>query len=152
MADLELTSPAFDDGEPIPDEHGYEAANVNPPLSISGAPDGTESLALVMDDPDAVEPAGHIWDHWVVWNIPVGTDIPEGWDPASAGAAEGTNDFGETGYGGPAPPDREHTYRFTLYAVGTELDLPTAAGKDALETELKSKVLDETRLEGTYAP
>lgn len=149
---LELTSPAFDDGEPIPEQHGYETANVGPPLSISGVPDAAESLALVMDDPDAVDPAGMIWDHWVVWNVPTDVEIPAGWDPSEDGAVEGENDFGETGYGGPAPPDGEHTYEFTLYAVDTTLDLAEGATKDELERALEGHVVDEAELTGTYAP
>lgn len=152
MEDLTLSSPAFDDSEPIPEKHGYEADNVSPPLSVSGVPDDAESLALVVDDPDAMEPAGKIWDHWVVWNIPTDVEIPEGWNPSADGATEGKNDFDETGYGGPAPPDREHTYRFKLYALDTMLDLPASAGKDALEDAMEGHVRDEALLKGTYAP
>lgn len=152
MGDLTLSTPAFDDGDPIPEKYGYEVDNVNPPLVVSGVPDDAASLALVVDDPDAMEPAGKIWDHWVVWNIPPGVEIPEGWDPTTDGATEGRNDFDETGYGGPAPPDREHTYRFKLYALDTTLDLPTSAGKDALEDAMEGHILDEAQLEGTYAP
>jgi phospholipid-binding protein, PBP family len=93
---LHLQSSAFDDGAPIPERYGYTAANVNPPLAISGVPAGTASLALVVDDPDAVEPAGKVWDHWVIWNIdPSRQSIPEGWDGEDA--TEGRNDFGEVG-------------------------------------------------------
>ena len=75
---LRLTSPVFDDGEEIPGEYGYDAENVNPPLEIDDVPDDAESLVLVMDDPDAVEPAGRIWVHWLVLNIPPETStIPE---------------------------------------------------------------------------
>lgn len=152
MTGLELTSPAFDDGEPIPEQYGHETADVSPPLSVSGVPDAAESLALVMDDPDAVDPAGMIWDHWVVWNVPTDVEIPEGWDPADDGAVEGENDFGETGYGGPAPPDGEHTYVFTLYAVDTTLDLSEGATKEELERALEGHVVDEAELTGTFAP
>lgn len=152
MVNLTLSSSAFDDGEPIPEKHGYEADNVSPPLSVSGVPDDAESLALVMDDPDAMEPAGKIWDHWVVGNIPTDVEIPEGWDPTDDGAIEGKNDFDETGYGGPAPPDREHTYRFKLYALDTTLDLSAAAGKDTIEDRMEGHVLNEASLEGTYTP
>ncbi|MEF8787062.1 MAG: YbhB/YbcL family Raf kinase inhibitor-like protein, partial [Haloarculaceae archaeon] len=97
---LTLTSPAFEAGERIPEKYGYEAENVNPPLEIENVPDGTRSLALIMDDPDAVEPAGKVWDHWLIWNIPPEmTTIPEDWDPSDA--TEGTNDYDTVGYGGP---------------------------------------------------
>ncbi|MFB6086849.1 MAG: YbhB/YbcL family Raf kinase inhibitor-like protein [Halodesulfurarchaeum sp.] len=148
---LELNSPAFGDGERIPEKYGYTAANVNPPLSIAGQPPGTEALALVVDDPDAVEPAGKVWDHWLVWNIdPTRETIPEDWDATSA--IEGRNDYGESGYGGPNPPDREHTYRFRVYALDTTLDLAAGARKATLESAMEGHVLDEVLLEGTFVP
>ncbi len=151
MASFRLSSPEFDDGDPLPDRTGYTAENVNPPLTIEGVPEGTRSLALIMDDPDAMEPAGKIWDHWLVWDIPPDQgSIPEAWSADSA--AEGINDYGEEGYGGPNPPDREHTYRFRLYAVDTTLDLPSGADRDTVEEALDGHVLDDTLLEGTYAP
>jgi Raf kinase inhibitor-like YbhB/YbcL family protein len=153
MGDLLLRSSAFEDGAQIPDEHGYDFENRSPPLSISGVPDDAETLALVMDDPDAVAPAGKVWDHWVVWNIPPGVEeIPTGWNPATDNAREGVSDFGERGYGGPSPPDREHTYRFLLYALDTQLDLPSSATKDDLEDAMEGHVLEEALLEGTFAP
>ncbi|WP_306059454.1 YbhB/YbcL family Raf kinase inhibitor-like protein [Natronococcus wangiae] len=149
MTDLTLTSPEFDDGERIPDQYGHDAANVNPPLEIDGVPDEAVSLALIVDDPDAVEPAGTVWDHWIVWNIlPETTTIPEDWDPDDA--MEGTNDFGEPGYGGPSPPDREHKYRFTLYALDTTLDLESDTDAADLESAIDGHVIARTLLEGTY--
>jgi Raf kinase inhibitor-like YbhB/YbcL family protein len=150
---LELTSPAFDDGDPIPEEYGYDERNENPPLEIEDAPDETESFALIVDDPDAVEPAGKIWEHWLVWDIsPETRTIPEDWDPEIAGATEGENDFGERGYGGPSPPDGEHTYRFELYALDTELGLSESADADELREEMKGHVIQKTVLHGTYTP
>lgn len=151
MSDLELTSPAFTGGESIPDEYGYTNRNSNPPLSIEGVPSDAESLTLIVDDPDAQEPAGKIWDHWVIWNIdPDRTDLPEGWEPTDA--TEGANDFGETGYGGPNPPDRPHTYKFRLYALDSSLDLQAGATKDEVEASMEGHILAETQLEGTYSP
>lgn len=151
MAPLRLTSPAFDDGAPIPDRYGYTAANVNPPLDIGDVPAAAVSLALVVDDPDAVEPAGKVWDHWVVWDLdPDRTHIPEDWD--AAGATEGHNDFGESGYGGPNPPDRPHTYRFVVYALDTDLTLDPGATKADLEAAMADHVVDEARLTGTFGP
>ncbi len=150
---LSVSSPAFDDGARIPEQYGHDAANVNPPLSVSGVPDDAVSLALVVDDPDAREPAGKIWDHWTVWNVPPSVEeIPENWDASADGATEGTNDFDERGYGGPAPPDREHTYRFKLYALDTDLDLPESAGREEVEAAVEGHVLDDALLKGTYAP
>ena len=153
MSELHLSSHAFADGERIPEQYGYTAENVNPPLAIEGVPGDAESLVLIVDDPDAKEPAGKIWDHWLVWNVDPDTgEVPEGWSPDEAGAVEGQNDYGEHGYGGPNPPDREHTYRFMLYALDTTLDLSPAADKDALHDAMTGHVVADTTLEGTYAP
>ncbi len=149
--DLGLASPAFEDGGEIPRRYGFDGENVNPPLSVSGVPGGAGSLALVVDDPDAVEPAGEVWLHWLVWNVdPSRTEIPEGWDPE--GAVQGTNDFDERGYGGPAPPDEEHTYRFKLYAVGSTLGLSGSADKRDVGAAMQGDVLAQTQLTGTFAP
>lgn len=153
MADLELSSPAFDEGEPIPEKYGYTADNVNPPLSVTGVPASAESLVLVVDDPDAREPAGKIWDHWVIWNVDPGVGtIPEDWDASADGATEGANDYGETGWGGPNPPDREHTYRFLLYALDTTLELGPSATKDDVYDAAEGYVVGRAHLEGTFAP
>jgi hypothetical protein len=148
-----LTSPAFDDGDPIPEPYGYTERNENPPLEVHDVPAEAASLALIVDDPDAVEPAGKIWDHWLVWNIsPETRTIPEDWDPDIAGAIEGNNDFGEHGYGGPNPPDREHTYRFELYALDTTLEVPETVDAEALREAMDDHVLEKATLQGTYAP
>ena len=153
VSELELSSPAFDDGERIPRAYGYREQNVNPPLRVADVPDEAASLALVVDDPDAQEPAGKIWDHWLVWDVPTDIgEIPEDWDADADGATEGQNDYGEHGYGGPNPPDREHTYRFRLYALDTELDLSAGATKDDLLAAIEGHVLAEAQLDGTYAP
>lgn len=149
MGDLTLRSPAFDDGEQIPEAYGYKIENVNPPLEIKNVPESAETLALVVDDPDAVEPAGKVWDHWIVWNIPPDvTSIPENYDPDDA--VEGTNDFDEVGYGGPSPPDTEHRYRFKLFALDTTLDFPTDTDAEALGSVIEDHVLEQTELDGTY--
>ncbi|WP_129114458.1 YbhB/YbcL family Raf kinase inhibitor-like protein [Halegenticoccus tardaugens] len=148
---MQLSSPAFADGEAIPRRHGYREENVNPPLRIEGVPDGTASLVLVVDDPDAKDPAGKVWDHWVVWNVdPDVEEIPEAW--AVEAAVEGRTDYGETGYGGPNPPDREHAYRFRLYALDTRLPLETGSTKAEVQAAMDGHVLAEAALTGTYAP
>jgi Raf kinase inhibitor-like YbhB/YbcL family protein len=150
-SELRITSPAFDDGESIPRTYGYAEANVNPPLEIANVPNDAASLVLAVDDPDAVEPAGEIWVHWLVWNIPPETTtIPEDWTPESA--VEGTNDFGEIGYGGPNPPDGEHTYRFKCYALETSLDLDEGATVDELGETMDDDIVARAQLEGWYAP
>lgn len=151
MSTFTLSSPAFEDGGPIPAEYGYRRRNVNPPLELHNVPDGTASIAIVMDDPDAVEPAGKIWDHWVVWNVPPAVEkIPADW--SSSSIAEGRNDFGEIGYDGPNPPASRHTYRFVAYALDTMLDLPPGSSKHNLEAAIAGHVIAEATVEGTYAP
>ena len=148
---IKLSSPAFSNGDPIPEQYGYTRQNINPPLVIDGVPETARSLVLIMDDPDAREPAGKIWDHWLIWNIePATGKIPEDWD--GDGATEGNNDYGESGYGGPNPPDGKHTYYFKLYALDTELDLSTGASKDQLAAAMDGHILEQAELTGTFAP
>ena len=145
MGDLKLTSSAFKDGGEIPRECGYKNGNKVPPLTVSGIPEGTKSLALIMDDPDAMEPAGKVWVHWVAWNIdPTKTEL--------AKSTEGMTDFGEVGYGGPAPPDKRHTYVFKLYALDSELDLPDKSTKADVEKAMEGRIIEQAILTGTYAP
>jgi Raf kinase inhibitor-like YbhB/YbcL family protein len=100
-----------------------------------------------------MEPAGKVWDHWVVWNIPPETThVPADWDSSSVDAVQGRNDYGEVGYGGPNPPDREHTYQFVVRALDTGLALDRGETKAELEMAIEGHVLDEARLTGTYAP
>lgn len=148
---MELTSPVFDDGDRIPREHGYAEENTNPPLRISDVPPEAESLVLIVDDPDAREPAGKVWDHWLLWNVdPEIGEIPAGWD--TSGAVEGQNDFGEAGWGGPKPPDRVHTYRFLCYALDTTVSLDSSARKDDVYDAAEGHLVAKAQLEGTYAP
>lgn len=148
---MRLTSPAFGDGERIPRRFGYTEANVNPPLAVWGVPDEAASLALVVDDPDAVEPAGKVWDHWLVWNIPPGVaEIPA--DSLPEDAETGVNDFGERGWGGPDPPAGEHTYRFLLYALDESIALDPDATKDDLYDAIEGTVVAKAELRGTYPP
>ena len=156
MGNLKLTSSAFSDGGEIPRECGYKNGNEEPPLAISGSPMVTRSFALIMDDPDAMEPAGKVWVHWVVWNIPsdiegVG-DLGETKITDQHGIGEGITDFGERGYGGPAPPDKKHTYIFKLYALDKTLDLYAETEKVDLEKAMEGHIIEQTQLTGTYAP
>jgi len=151
MGNLELLSPAFSNGGEIPRNYGYKNGNQSPPLKISGIPSGTQSLALIMDDPDAQAAVGKVWVHWVIWNIdPNTTEIQEGNVPSES--LDGKNDFGELGYGGPAPPDKKHTYIFKLYALDTKLDLAKGATKSQVEESMQGHILGETNLNGTYEP
>jgi len=151
MGNLELQSPAFSKGGEIPRNYGYKNGNRSPPLKISGIPTGTQSLVLIMDDPDAQAAVGKVWVHWVNWNIDPNTaEIQEGNVPSES--LDGKNDFGELGYGGPAPPDKKHTYIFKLYALDTKLNLAKGATKSQVEESMQGHILEETNLNGTYEP
>jgi len=155
MGNLKLTSSAFSDGCEIPRECGYKNGNKVPPLAVSGIPEMTESLVLIMDDPDAMGPAGKVWLHWLVWDI--FRNEPEQEDEMDSfpgnNCIEGESDFyGEVGYGGPAPPDKRHTYVFKLYALDSELDLPDKSTKADVEKAMEGHIIEQTQLTGTYAP
>ena len=151
MGDLQLTSSAFSDGGEIPRECGYKNGNKRPPLTVSGIPEGTKSLALIMDDPDAMGAVGKVWVHWVIWNINPNT-VQVDASVLSLFTFEGMTDFGEVGYGGPAPPDKRHTYVFKLYALDCELDLPNESTKTDLEKAMEGHIIEQATLTGTYAP
>jgi Raf kinase inhibitor-like YbhB/YbcL family protein len=149
---LELTSPDFKDGETIPAKFTCTGADVSPRLQWSGVPEGTKSIALVCDDPDA--PMG-TWVHWVLYGLPADTtSLPEGVPADEAidgGPSQGTNDFKRIGYGGPCPPPgKAHRYFFKLYALDSELDLEPGATKKALERAMRGHVLAEGQLMGRY--
>ena len=148
---LTLSSDAFSDGEVIPRKYGYKNGNYSPPLKISGVPENTVSLVLIMDDPDAMKAVGKVWVHWVLWNIsPQITEFQENSIPS--GSIEGKTDFGENGYGGPAPPDKEHTYIFKLYALDKGLHIDKESTKKEIEEAINGHVIEETKLTGKYAP
>ena len=156
MTDLQLTSPAFSHGDEIPRKCGYKNGNSSPPLTIQmGESSDTKSLSLIMDDPDAMGAVGKVWVHWVTWNIapaePNGL-FGVGWNTKFDGAIEGMTDFGEVGYGGPAPPDKRHTYVFKLYALDIKLDLPDKSAKADVEKAMEGHIVGQATLTGTYAP
>ena len=146
MGNLKLTSSAFSDGDEIPRECGYKNGNKEPPLTVSGTPDGTKSLALIMDDPDAMGAVGKVWVHWVAWNIdPITTELENL-------TTEGMTDFGEVGYGGPAPPDKKHKYVFKLYALNCKLEIAGESTKADVEKAMEGHIIEQATLTGTYAP
>jgi len=148
---MKLESYAFENGKVIPRKYGYKIENLSPPLQISEIPEGTKSLVLIMDDPDAMVAVGKVWVHWVLWNISPNTkEIHENTIPKDS--IEGKNDFDIIGYGGPAPPDKEHTYVFKLYALNETLTLKQGSTKTDVEKSIKNNILDETKLEGKFAP
>lgn len=149
---FEISTTAFPDGEMIPKKSTCDGSDVSPPLSWTQAPAGTQSFALIMDDPDA--PVGN-WVHWVIYNLPANTrQLPEGvekQEQLASGATQGRNDFRRIGYGGPCPPPgKPHRYYFKLYALDTKLTLKSGATKPELERAMKSHILGETKLMGRY--
>ena len=143
---MRLESTAFEQNGPIPAKYTCDGENVNPPLAASGIPDGTKSLVLIMDDPDA--PIG-VWTHWTVWNIP---PRPGRIDEATVpqGASQGTTSAGTPGYGGPCPPFGTHRYFFKLYALNDAVSLPPAADARALEAFIAPRTIDKAGLVGTF--
>lgn len=150
-----LTSPAFKHGQPIPRRYTCEGDDVSPPLEWAGLPEGTKSLALIVDDPDAPDPAApkRVWVHWVLYDIPEATaglregaggrDLPEG-------CCEGLNDWKKPGYGGPCPPIGRHRYFFRLYALDATLGDLKHPPKAKLEQAMEGHVLATAELVGTY--
>jgi len=151
MTNLQLTSSAFSHGDEIPRKFGYKNGNISPPLTIDKIPSDAKSMTLIMDDPDAMGAVGKVWVHWVMWNInPTTTEVTESMTPS--GSVEGMTDFGEVGYGGPAPPDKRHTYVFKLYALDSVLDLSSESSKADVEKAMEGHIIEQTQLTGTYAP
>lgn len=140
---LNISSPEFEANGFIPSRFTCDGANVNPPLDIHDIPPGAQSLALIMDDPDAPIRA---WVHWVAWNIPVSTHISED----TLLKEQGINDFRENKYGGPCPPYGIHRYFFKVYALDAPLTLAPGMGKNELEKAIQGHVLGYGELVGRY--
>jgi Raf kinase inhibitor-like YbhB/YbcL family protein len=149
---MQLTSTAITEGAAIPAKHTCDAKNVSPPLNWSGAPAGTKSLALIVDDPDA---PGGPWVHWVLYDLPatateLAEDVPKS-QYVAGGAKQGLSDFRHLGYGGPCPPHgKPHRYFFKLYALDAVLDLKPGLTKKDLETAMEKHILALAQLMGTY--
>jgi Raf kinase inhibitor-like YbhB/YbcL family protein len=142
MSNFSISSSDFKEGEEIPKKFGYKHGNEKPELDF--VPGETESFpwAMIMDDPDAMAAVGKVWVHWIVYGNT--GDCNEG--------TEGKNDFGEIGYGGPAPPEGRHTYVFKLYELDTDLNLKQGYSKQDLENAMKGHIITEAKLTGTYTP
>lgn len=152
---MKLTSPDFDAGGHIPPKFTCDGQDISPALAWSGAPSGTRSLALIVDDPDAPDPKAPrmTWVHWVLYNLPpdssgLARDAGRGGLPQ--GTLEGLNDWKRTGYGGPCPPIGRHRYFFKLYALDTVLPDLGKPNKKALEAAMAGHILARTQLIGTY--
>ena len=150
---LTLASSAFTNHGAIPREHTCDGADVAPPLEWSGAPAGTKSFVLIVDDPDAPDPKAPkmTYVHWVLYDIPAAASrLPRGGKPP-ASAREGVNDWKRTGYGGPCPPIGRHRYFFKLYALDLSLGDRGALTKQELEAAMRGHVIAEAQLMGTYS-
>lgn len=151
---LELTSTAFIQGEPIPVQYSCDGEDISPPLTWTDPPGGTQSLTLIMDDPDA---PGGTWDHWLLFNIPADMrgleeNLPitgKNQDPDAIFV--GNNSWGRVDYGGPCPPGGTHRYFFKLYALDTTISLLPGATKQELLSEMEGHILAEAELMGTYS-
>ena len=150
---MDLSSTAFMQGGDIPRQYTCEGDDLAPPLAWRDVPDRAQSLALIVDDPDAPDPAAPTltWVHWVLIDIPpTAAALPEGGRPLPAGSREGLNDWRRTGYGGPCPPVGRHRYFFKLYALDTLLAVLRRPTKTDLEHAMHGHVLAEAQLIGTY--
>jgi Raf kinase inhibitor-like YbhB/YbcL family protein len=152
---LTITSSAFGASASIPSINTCEGKDLSPPLAFAGVPAGAKSLALIVDDPDAPDPAAPrmTWVHWVLYNIPASTaGLPEAVKSTAlpAGTREGLNDFGRTGYGGPCPPIGRHRYFHKLYSLDVVLPPLEHADKRSLEKAMQGHILMRTELIGVY--
>lgn len=149
--EIRITSTAFEEGSMIPKRYTCDGEDVSPPLAWTGIPEGTESLALICDDPDA--PMG-TWIHWVLFNIPADTkELAANIPPEKVlenGAKHGVNDFRNHGYGGPCPPGGTHRYYFKLYALDTGINLEAGISKAQLLKAMEGHILAEGHLMGRY--
>ena len=151
---MDLSSPSFEPRAEIPVRHTCEGQDIAPALQWKAVPAGTKSLVLIVEDPDAPDPAApqRTWVHWVVYDIPADAQgLPEGGRPLPAGAREGFNDWHRPGWGGPCPPIGRHRYFFKLFALDRTMPvLPPHAGKATVEQEMRGHVLAQAELVGTY--
>jgi hypothetical protein len=152
---MKLTSTAFGENQSIPKLYTCEGKDVSPPLAWSGVPANAKSLALIVDDPDAPDPAAPrmTWVHWVLYDIPASAQgLAEGVATGALpkGTREGVNDWQRTGYGGPCPPVGRHRYFHKLYALDTELPDLKKPTKGALEQAMKGHIIAQTQLIATY--
>lgn len=150
--ELKVTSTVFQQGGVIPAQYTCDGADISPPLTWTGGPGGTQSYALIADDPDA--PVG-TWVHWVLYNIPAtATSLPENVakkESLSDGTVQGVNDFKRYGYGGPCPPGGTHRYFFKVYALDTVLKTGPGLTKKKLLREIEGHILGQGELMGTYS-
>jgi Raf kinase inhibitor-like YbhB/YbcL family protein len=147
LLQIVLKSAGFEEGKVIPGRYTADGQDVSPPLTWSGVPHEAKSLALICDDPDA--PRG-TWSHWVLFNLPPDLrELPEGTTPS--GALQGTNGFGNLGYGGPSPPPgKPHRYYFRIYALDGPLALPAGAKREEVLAAMEGKIVAQGQFMGKY--
>jgi hypothetical protein len=149
---LNVTSPAFNDGQRIPAKYTADGDDMSPPLKWADIPEGVSEYALIVDDPDA---PGGTFTHWVIYGIPGSYDhlddgVPQV-EELDNGAMQGPNHMGKIGYNGPSPPrGKPHRYIFTLYAIDAKLDLPAGISKEELKKAMQGHIMSEGKLTGTY--
>lgn len=154
--DFDIRSSVFDNNGIIPSEYTCEGRDVSPPLSWDDVPEGTKSLVLIVDDPDAPDPNAPkmTWVHWVVYNLPPDTSgLAEAASTSGslpAGTAQGINDWDKSSYGGPCPPIGRHRYFYKLYALDTLLGNINKPTKSAIESAMKDHIIGATEIVGTY--
>ena len=151
---MQIQSPVFEAGKAIPGIYTCDGDDISPPLQWAAVPAGTRSLALIIDDPDAPDPAAPkmVWVHWVLYNLPPDSaGLPEAVTELPTGTQEGVNDWQRTGYGGPCPPIGRHRYFFKLYALDTELPDLGKPTKDQLLQAMQGHVIEDAVLMGTYS-
>lgn len=146
-ATMNLTSKAFREKGAIPEKYTCDGENISPPLRWEGAPEGTKSFVLIVDDPDAPRKT---WVHWILYNISA-TDHECAEGRVPSGAIQGVNDFGQALYGGPCPPSGVHRYFFKLYALNQTLTLSKGATKEQVEKAMAAHILGQAELIGTYS-
>ena len=154
MSEFSISSSNFKEGEEIPQKFGYKHGNEQPSITIGPISENYQAIALIMDDPDAMGAVGKVWVHWLQY-YNTHSSLVEKWKLTDQGVGiqvEGKTDFGEIGYGGPAPPDKRHTYVFKAYALDTNLNLNPGYSKQELEDAIKGHILAEAKLTGTFAP
>ena len=147
---IKLESPAFENNKRIPSKFTCDGDNVNPPLIIKNVPKGTQSLVLIVEDPDVPKHvrSDGMWNHWLLYNIPPDTkEIKEAADPPGS-LGKGTH--GGSNYYGPCPPDREHRYFFKLFALGKRLELTGWPEKEEIELAMEGHVIEKCELIGLY--
>ena len=149
---MQVTSPAFKEGQPIPRHYTCDGVNISPPLDWTGVPKSAKTIAIIADDPDA--PSG-TFVHWVIYNLPAeNIGLVENLPPSEslkAGGFQGKNDFEKIGYGGPCPPSGTHRYLFKVYALDSDLPLKAGATKAEVEKAMQGHIVAQAQLMGTYS-